>query len=214
MNMRAYIVAFCALFLAAAFQTQAKADVCGSVAGNLVLNCGFESGDFTSWTLTGNDVPGELNNLYGVEGSDPFAGDPNSGTSQAFFSDLPANATTLSQTLATVVGQTYIVTFYLAEATEGPGTLSDDALVKFGASTVENLSNLSDQGYTKYTADIVATSGSTTLSFVMGNETGEFLVDDVSVAAATPEPATIPVIGGLLLVGAYFVRRRAAAASR
>lgn len=29
-------------------------DVCQGVAGNLVANCGFETGDFSGWTLSGN----------------------------------------------------------------------------------------------------------------------------------------------------------------
>ena len=28
--------------------------ICDGIAGNIVSNCGFESGDFTSWTRSGN----------------------------------------------------------------------------------------------------------------------------------------------------------------
>ena len=67
------------------------------VIANLVANGGFETGDFTGWTLAGLDVPGQQDNLYGVEGADPYplpAGTaPNSGNFQAFFSDVPSNAT-------------------------------------------------------------------------------------------------------------------------
>ncbi len=31
-----------------------SASVCDGVDGNLVQNCGFETGDFTSWTQTGD----------------------------------------------------------------------------------------------------------------------------------------------------------------
>jgi len=215
--MRALFVVFCALCAAAIFQPQAKADVCGSVNQNLVLNCGFESGDFTSWNLSGNDVPGELGNLYGVEGTDPFplpdGTAPNSGMFQAFFADQAADPTTLSQTLTTVVGQEYTITFYLAQAVVGPGTVNNSDLVTFGSTTIQSLSDVGEQGYTMYKDTVVATSTSTTLSFKFGDDIGEFLLDDVS-AIASPEPSALPVIGGLLLAAAYFVRRRATASSR
>ena len=104
------------------------ASICNAISGNLVSNCGFETGDFTGWTLSGNDVPGQLGNLYGVEGADPFpmptGTAPHSGSYQAFFADLVSNATTLALTLATVSGHDYTVSFWLSQQLVGPGTVT------------------------------------------------------------------------------------------
>src|ERR1700728_1754539 len=94
----------CASFILFAGLPQGRAgsSICAAVAGNLVANCGFETGDFTGWTVTGSDVPLSEGILYGVEGQDPI--DliyPNSGNYQAFVADLDTNATTLAQTLDT-----------------------------------------------------------------------------------------------------------------
>src|SRR5580704_8216270 len=101
--MRTNLTILATLFLSVLIQPTAKAGSCTS-AFNLLSNCGFESGDFTSWTLAGNDVPGQLGNLYGVEGTDPFplpgGTAPFSGNFQAYFGDLNANATTISQEVA------------------------------------------------------------------------------------------------------------------
>src|SRR5277367_3761001 len=105
MNMRMRFAIVCALLALVFCGAPAKADTCSSGPNpNIVANCGFETGDFTGWTLSGNDVPGELGNLYGVKGTDPSplpdGTAPNSGTSQAFFADIAADPITLSQTLA------------------------------------------------------------------------------------------------------------------
>jgi len=53
----------------------AKADVCGSIAGNVVANCGFETGDFSGWTLSGNLQGGAPPNFYyGVDNTNPNSG--------------------------------------------------------------------------------------------------------------------------------------------
>jgi hypothetical protein len=63
------------------------ASICSMVTGNLVGNCGFETGDFTDWTLAGG--LGGVNPNAGVEGQDPVDNlFPNSGDDQAWFSDL------------------------------------------------------------------------------------------------------------------------------
>jgi hypothetical protein len=195
-------IAFC-LFLGI---PQSKADICGSIAGNLVANCGFELGSFSGWSLKGNDVPGEEGNLYGVEnGADPVDGiSPNSGSNQAFFADLVANATTISQTLTTVAGGMYEVSFFLAQDTEpglGGAPNSNELIASFGGTTLTSLTAIPVQGYTEYSFATTASSASSVLSFKIGNDLGESLLDDVSVVA-TPEPsAWILLVTAIAMAG-------------
>jgi hypothetical protein len=199
---------FCAaacLFLSA---PQSQGSSLCATSANLVANCGFETGDFTSWTLAGNDVPGELNNLYGVEGTDPFplpgGTAPNSGLFQAYFADQNADPTTLSQVLSTGVGGQYTITFYLAQELVGPGTVNNSVVVTFGGTTLTTMTDVAVQGYTRYSFTATATSPTTTLSLRFGNDVGEFLLDDVQVQS--PEPATW---GLMLFAGlALFLGRR------
>jgi hypothetical protein len=197
-------VAFC-LFLAV---SQSKASsICDATPGQLVANCGFETGDFTSWTLAGNDVPGAAGNLYGVEGTDPFDGiAPHSGNYQAFFADLDSNATTLSQSISTTAGGEYAVSFYLAQDTDPSTEYSNEFLASFGGDSLVNLSAIPVEGYTEYSFVVDATSSSSVLSLTFGNGLGEFLVDDVSVTAV-PEPSawTLMLVG---LMGAGFLWKR------
>jgi len=197
--MRIGITIVCALFVLLLCVPQAKADIC-SGGGNLVANCGFETGDFTGWTLSGNDVPSQLNNLYGVEGTDPLLGTaPNSGSYQAFIGDFAANPLTLSQDLTTTSGDQYVVSFYMSQGVAGPGTVNNFFDVTFGGTTVEDLINVGNQGYTFYSGIVTATGGSTTLDITAGNDIGYFLLDDVSVTAVpTPEPSSL----GLMMLGA------------
>jgi hypothetical protein len=192
--MRTLSAFICASFCLLAFQGRAAAtsvSICDSTAGNLVSNCGFETGDFTSWTLSGNDVPTELGYQYGVEGQDPLDSiSPNSGNYQAFFADIDANATTLSQSIATTSGDEYQISFYLAQDTPVRGGYSNLFSASFGGTTLTSMTAVGVQGYTQYSYDAVASASSSVLSFTLGNDLGEFLLDDVVVTSATPEPGT------------------------
>jgi hypothetical protein len=207
----------CLISLAPVTQASVGPD-CTAVAGNLVSNCGFESGDFTGWTLTGDDVPAREGNFYGVEqGNDPFplpdGTPPNHGQYQAYISDFTPHPTTLSQTLATVPGTTYLISFALAMQDEGQifGPESNLFTASFNASSATNatsfltLTNLPVQGYTLYTFSETATSASSVLSFAFGNDPSEFLFDDVSVSSApVPLPNSVILmlcgLGGLGLI--------------
>jgi len=180
------------------------ANICAAVSGNLVSNCGFETGDFTSWTLSGNDVPGEADNLYGVEGIDPVDSiSPNSGLYQAWFADLVSNTITLSQTIATTPGQQYNISWFLAQDTDpssgGPG-YSNAVSASFDGFSLANLIAVPVQGYTEYFASVTVPDSSSVLSLSLGNDLGEFLLDDLSVVA-TPEPSSWILALGAALLG-------------
>jgi hypothetical protein len=197
-------------------QTQASAgplSVCNANPRNLVANCGFETGDFTSWALSGNDTPLQLGNLYGVEGTDPVNGiSPDSGSSQAYFADLDSSATTLSQTLATQIGVTYQISWFLAQDTALVSPYSNSFSLSFGGAKVANLTAIPVEGYTKYSYGWAATSASTNLSFTIGNDLGAFLLDDVTVQVA-PEPASwLELLIGSAFCG-FVARRRARSVS-
>ena len=187
--MRTFIGLSCVGFCLFVGLPQGKADICSTNPNNLVVNCGFETGDFTGWSLSGNDVPGSLNTLYGVEGVDPFDGiSPNSGSYQAYFADLVSNATTLSQTLSTVAGGQYVVSWYLAQDTAVGAGYSNAFAASFGTVSLTSLTAVPVEGYTYYSYLATAASSSSALNLTLGNDLGEFLLDDVSVAL-TPEPS-------------------------
>jgi hypothetical protein len=198
--------AFC-LFLAV--PESRAASICTTNPSNLVVNCGFETGDFTGWTLSGNDVPGELNNLYGVEGVDPLDGiSPNSGMYQAYFDDLVANATTLSQTITTVPGVTYHISFYVAQDTAIVPPYSNQLSGSFGGVAFPTLTAIPVEGYTLYQDWATATSSSSVLSLKLGNDLGQFLVDDATVVVNPEPPSWMLGLGGLTMVCMFRRMRR------
>ena len=87
--------------------------VAWNAQANLVTNGGFETGNFSGWTHTD---PSGFDNV----GSDPLFA--NSGTYHANLGASP-NSGHLSQSLTTVAGNFYTLSFYLAnDFTAGLGT--------------------------------------------------------------------------------------------
>ncbi len=198
--MRALYKLLVALVCFVGLQGLAKADLCDG-GGNLVQNCAFQNADFGGWSLSGNDVPTEAGFLYGVEGTDPFDGiSPIGGSSyQAFFADLTSNPTTLSQTIATTAGIMYKISFYLAQDTAAVSPYSNTLDVAFGGTTLINTTDVGVEPYAMYSFTATATGSSTLLGITLGNDLGEFLVDDVSVQAEVPEPSALLLLLTALL---------------
>jgi len=198
-----------------------RADVCGSVAGNLVQNCGFEAGSFSNWTLGGNLEGGTPpNNFYGVDNGTPY-----SGTYAAYIGVQGGGGSLighlgpfleLSQTLNLQAAKTYRVSFALAQnaPTDSPGSASYfDA--RFGGTIIRSEINAPNSGGYKLVSFLVNSSsspliaGSTTLQFDFQNDSDFYFFDDVSVAqVAVPEPGSGALVLSLLSAGVYMLRRR------
>jgi hypothetical protein len=183
----------------------AGASLCDGIAGNIVTNCGFETGNFTPWTVVD---PSGFTVLGGP--SDAPSG-PNSGN---FFADLGALGSdgTLSQTLTTVPGQTYNFAFWLASDGDTP----NDFTATWDATNVFTQASIPAMPYTLFTFSETAAAPSTTITFLERNDNGFLGLDDVSVvptgAAAAPEPGTLGscLALGLVTGGVLLARRRKA----
>jgi Ca2+-binding RTX toxin-like protein len=145
----------------------------GGGASNLVINGGFETGDFTGWTvgnyqpeqilITSNAHSGNFATALGPAGSDG----------------------SLSENLATIAGQHYILQFSLANMSSG----ANDFSVHWDGTSVFALANAPSQSYTDYTFDVVATDSDTHLEFDFRQDPTQWRLDDVSVVTTgTSEP--------------------------
>ena len=173
-------------------------------AENLVTNGNFATGDFSGWN----------------HGSGPVVQSTGIGQSYGVFLDQ-GRQDEFSQSLSTVVGQEYLITFWIAKDLSNctdltPGS-SCSLMAEFGAATVfdELLSSSLFGDYTngyeylKVEAKEIATSADTLLRFSYMSTTSNIFVDEISVV---PVPEIDPSSFGsafALVIGALgLVERR------
>jgi hypothetical protein len=193
------------------------ASICDAVVGNAVANCGFETGDFTGWTLGKvTDNPGGF--YYGVDGFDANSGNYGAYMSQDFLDD-GTGVVDLSETLALTPG-TYTVSYYLEQDTTPTPGYTHSFASTFGATVMQTLTpTVGTPGvvgaFTEYSFQETATGPSTVLQFSFENDDSFWSIDDISVTAAAPEPSTNILVG--LALGASVLlwsRRRGSAGGR
>ena len=175
-------------------------------------NGGFETGDFTDWTLVGstNLVFALAADDVDVAGTTPCPAQPDelfvhSGLYGAYLGEwaspyltpVPPAVGSLSQTVATTASQQYLVSFWLTCVPDSQGvTTNNEFAAKWNGSTLYAQTNLGAFGWTNLQFVVPATTASTTLEFDFNNVPGAFGLDDVTV-----EPVPAPVFQSVALTG-------------
>jgi hypothetical protein len=102
-----------------------------------MLNGGFEAGSFTNWVLAADPT------YAGVDNGTLFV--PHSGSYEALLGNNAASGT-LSQTVATAPGATYVLSYWFNNSYGDPGQFS----VSWNGSVLLNETNPVDNGWTNY----------------------------------------------------------------
>jgi PEP-CTERM motif len=179
-----------AAVIAMAGTSAAKAD--------LIVNGGFETGNFSGWTLSGNT------GFTGVSGpgfNDGFVNNPNSGNFFAFLGPVGSDGF-LSQTFSDTAGKTLHVSFFLANDGDTP----NDFHVSFDGTSLLSLTNDSAHAFEEFSFLVTATGSDTLTIGGFRNDPGYFGLDDVSVTV--PEPTSIALFGAGLVALGFMMRRR------
>jgi hypothetical protein len=163
-------------------------------SADLIVNGGFETGDFTGWTTGANSYP-----EYIV--TDPV----NSGTYAAQIAGYQFFPNTLSQTVTTTPGQDYRLSFWrYQDDGEPPIGLT----VYWDGTPVFSETDTGFQPYQQFSATVTGT-GSDTVLFSSYNDPSFTYLDDVSLDPV-PEPSSLALLAGaaLGLAGRAYRRRR------
>lgn len=173
-------------------------------ASPLIVNGGFETGDFTGWSATGNTQVGS------------FSGLSHTGNDYAWLGDT-SGAGSLSQTVNDVAGQAYTLTYFFSSEYDNISTHTFSA--QWNGATISGSfltnpdtgSTHTNPNYAEYQFAVLGT-GTDTLSFPYLDSYHAFLLDDVSLDAAssaTPIPAALPLFAtGLAGLGMMRLRRK------
>ena len=209
------LLSFAVIAVAPAF-----ADVCQTTPGNVVANCGFENGVYTSTVMgeTNSSVPNSWIANFGFDLEPGFNHVESSlvyqGTSALQIgNDDDQPVPQLSQTFTDISGATYSGSLYVDYGGAGTSDTLPFFNVLIDNNSVLSLDHTAPGTYTRYTFSFTGT-GSDTLALQGNTSPSEWFVDNITVtttASAVPEPGEVFPLAGALVCGAfYMVRRRRA----
>jgi subtilase family serine protease len=148
----------------------------------LSSNGGFETGDFTGWSLTGDTSYSEVTGNISFGGVNVYT---HGGSFMALLGTF-GSAGNLSQTLTTSPGQGYLLSFWLNGV---DGSTPNSFQVNWNGGSITNFSDLGQfpgDGWTNLQFLVGATGTNTVLQFSYQNDIGYFALDDVSLQPLPP----------------------------
>jgi hypothetical protein len=169
------------------------------VSANLIVNPGFETGDFTGWTVS---PAVSLSSLAVVASS------AHSGTYTVSFGASGVDLDVISQSIATTQGTLYELSFWLEIA-----NTNNEFQVSFGGVTVLHLidkGSLNNPRYREFTFTRVARGSSTTVEFAGLNPPSFSFLDDISVtpSSSVSDSDSIAVLFGVSIFALLLARMR------
>jgi len=193
-----------------------------ALAQNLVLNGGFETGTFSSWTQTGDTGFTAVSSTSG----DPSAPSPQ-GTYHAYFGPLTSGG--IYQNFATIVGTVYRVSFSLNSGLSASANRSFRAQAGRAGSPLTTYDSLTNSTipvntpanphatavYAQRSFTFTATNTTSRIQFLFENDPDYWRLDNIIVTRAVPEidltSSRLPLL--MLFCGWLLVceRRRSAA---
>jgi hypothetical protein len=190
-----------------------------ATAQNIVQNGSFSTGNFSGWTTHNCTIGCGFGSwTVGAAPTNPGTTPPTgskaaeTGCNTADCND-PVNGATFSQTLATVAGQTYTMSFYYDAGGAGLGTTELEVMWNGAPVTGGTIVNAPASTWSQRTFTVTAAGTSTLLEFTGQQDPAVLYLTGISVtpnAPATPIPSTLPLfitgLAGLALC--WFLSKR------
>ena len=143
------------------------------VGQSLVQNGGFETGDFSYWTLTDDNLSLVDTGYFSLIA-------PHSGNYLAAFGQ-PSSPGHLFQTLTTIPNQDYLISLWFNSPDVLGGNTPNEFIVSWGGTTLFDQSNIGPINWTNMTFIVTATNSSTVLQFGERVDPWYLGLDDVNV---------------------------------
>ena len=144
---------------------------------DVAVNGGFETGNLTAWTQSGDT------SFTSVITTNVHSGtyDLRAGPSSNGF---------ITQNFATAAGQSYLISFWVRSDSGAPPA---ELTASWNGGTLLTLTNTAGQPYSEYTFEVSATVASTSLTFGFSNASSWWYLDDVTLRpAGQTSPARSP----------------------
>ena len=154
----------------------------------ILANGGFETGDFSYWILA-ND-----NGTYNFVDNSSLIPQirAHSGTHYAALGQSNTPLATLTQTMPTIPGRYYNISYWLTNPNLGNGTIPNEFSVTWNGTVLYDHINLpTSAAWTKTQFIVMATDTTTTLQFAFRNDYSDFGFDDVAVTLLPETPPTV-----------------------